>query len=319
MTSPDIDAAREQLGLDIAEKSGGSEGESAWTIELAATPVKPRGVLRRLLRSRSAVVGLVVLVGWIVVAMAWPLIVLQDPQTQDLINGLKGPSAGHWFGTDNFGRDVFSRVLAGSRTVVLVALVAACLGVALGTTIGLVAGYYRGWLEEILMRIVDAVMAFPLIVVALIVLAVLGPSKLNVVLVVAVTFAPYNARIIRAAVLAERQRDFVSAARLRGESGPYIMFVEILPNLFGLIVVELTIRLALAVFTVATLSFLGLGIQPPTPDWGLMINENRIALTIQPWPVLLPVLAIALVTIGMNLISDGLARANAGVDRGVEG
>ncbi len=264
--------------------------------------------LRRLLRRPGAVIALVVLLGWTVAAVAWPLLVSYGPSEIDLLHKFAAPSAQHWLGTDDFGRDVFSRLLAGSRSVLLVATISTLLGVGVGTTVGLLAGFYRGWIEELVMRLMDTLMAFPLIVISLLVLAALGPSRLNVILVVAIAFAPYNARVIRAAVLPLRERDFVFAARLRDESALHIVFVEILPNIVGVIVVELTIRLAIAIFTVATLSFLGLGIQPPTPDWGLMISQGRLFYRIAPWAVLFPSLAIASLVIAINLVAEALRR-----------
>jgi peptide/nickel transport system permease protein len=263
---------------------------------------------RRLLRRPAALLGLLILLFWAVMAIAWPLIAPYGPTDFSLIAKLSPPNAHHWLGTDNFGRDILSRVIAGSRSVLLVATSAAVLGVAVGTAIGLTAAYYRGWADEILMRGMDIMMAFPLIVIALLVIAVLGSSSLNVIIVVALAFAPYNARVTRAAVLAERDKDFIAAARLRGEGGPYIMLVEILPNIAETIVVELTVRLALAIFTVATLSFLGMGIQPPTPDWGLMIAEGRQFYRIAPWIVLCPALAIASLVIAINLFAEGFKR-----------
>lgn len=265
-------------------------------------------MLRRLLHRPLGVVGITILASWVVVAASWPLLVPYGPTDFHLLDKFAPPSIHHWFGADNFGRDVFSRVLAGSRTVLLIATVATFLAVALGTIIGLLAGFYRGWFEELVMRAMDTLMAFPLIVLALGVLGALGSSSLNVILVVAVAFAPYNARVVRSAVLRYRDRDFISAAFLRGESSAYIMFVEILPNIVGTIVVEVTIRLALAIFTVATLSFLGIGIQPPTPDWGLMVSEGRSFYRIAPWVVLFPSSAIASLVIGINLVAEALRR-----------
>ncbi len=158
------------------------------------------------------------------------------------------------------------------------------------------------------MRLMDTFMALPLIVIALLVLTVLGPSKLNVVLAVAVVFAPYNARVTRSAVLTLRDRDFIAAARLRGESGAYILFVEILPNMIGTIIVESTVRLGYAIFTVATLSFLGVGIQPPTPDWGLMVAEGRQFYRVAPWIVLFPSLSIGSLVVAINFLAEGLKR-----------
>lgn len=271
---------------------------------------RSRGLLQlgRLVRRPSALIGLSILLFWFVVAVAWPYIAPYGPTDFHLLVKFSPPTTDYWLGTDNFGRDVLSRILAGSRSVLIVATGAVTLGVLLGTMIGLIAAYYSGWVEETLMRLMDIFMAFPLIVIALLVLAVLGPSKLNVILVVALVFAPYNARVVRSAVIAQRDKEFIAAARLRGEMGPYIMLIEILPNISGTIVVELTVRLALAIFTVATLSFLGLGIQPPTPDWGLIIAEGRQFYRIAPWIVLFPSLAIASLVIGINLLAEGLKR-----------
>lgn len=267
-----------------------------------------RAQLTRLVRSPGSIAGLVILLFWFTMAIAWPLLAPHGPTDFHLLKKFTPPSSEYWLGTDNFGRDVLSRILAGSRSVLFVSLSAAVLGVLIGTTLGLTAAFYGGIIEEGLMRLMDVLMAFPLIVMALLIIAVLGPSQVNVVMVVAFAFAPYNARVIRAAALNQRDLNFVAAARLRGENGPYIMTVEILPNISGTIVVELTVRLALAIFTIATLSFLGLGIQPPTPDWGLMIAEGRQYYRIAPWIVLFPSLAIASLIVGINLLADGLRR-----------
>jgi peptide/nickel transport system permease protein len=294
-------------GPTISESAATAALPSAARVE-APVSRQLRILLLRVAQRPSALLGLLIVLAWIVGAAAWPLLAPHDPSAINLSASFSSPSLHHLFGTDDLGRDVFSRVLAGSRSVLLIATVATFLGVALGTTLGLVVGYYRGIMEELLMRTMDIVMAFPLIVVSLLVLAVLGPSKLNIILIVAIVFAPYNARVIRSAVLTERERDFIAAARMRGEAPFYVMFVEILPNIVGTIVVELTIRLALAIFTVATLSFLGLGIQPPTPDWGLMISQARQFYRIAPWMVLFPSLAIASLVIAINLIAEGLRR-----------
>lgn len=251
-------------------------------------------------------IGFAVVCMWALTAVTWPVLVPYGPNDLHLTETFAPPSPRHWFGTDNLGRDVFIRVLAGSRSVLLVATAATVLGVALGTATGLVAGFYRGWVEELIMRLTDTFMALPLIVIALLVLTVFGPSKLNVILAVAVVFAPYNARVTRAAVLTLRDRDFIAAARLRGESGAYIMVVEILPNMAGTIIVESTIRLGYAIFTVATLSFLGVGIQPPTPDWGLMVAEGRQFYRVAPSMVLFPSLAIGSLVVAINFLAEGL-------------
>ncbi|BAS26490.1 peptide ABC transporter permease [Limnochorda pilosa] len=249
----------------------------------------------------SALVGL-----WILCALAWPVLAPYDPLTLDVAAALQPPSAAHWLGTDGFGRDVLSRVLAGSRSALLIAPAATLLGLVLGTAVGLVAAYLRGWADDVIMRVVDAVMAFPIVILSLLVLTFLGPSTGNVILVVGLVFTPLIARTVRAAALPEREKEYVAAAQLRGEPALYVMAVEILPNIRAPLIVEGTIRVGYAVFTAATLGFLGLGVQPPTPDWGLMVNEGRAALTLAPWAVLFPSLAIGAVVVGISLLADGL-------------
>jgi peptide/nickel transport system permease protein len=267
---------------------------------------RTRAVVIALLHSKTFMVGAIIMLFWIFDAIFWPLIVPHDPSGQDLLSTLQGPSRAHPFGTDDLGRDVLSRVLAGARSVLTIAPAATALGLLGGITIGLVTGYYRGLVDDILMRIVDALLAFPLVIIALLVLAVLGHSTLNVILVIAVVFTPLIARTVRAAVLSEREREYVASAKLLGEPGIVVMVREILPNLFGAIVVEATVRLGYAIFTAATLSFLGLGIQQPSPDWGLTISLGRAFLQVAWWMVLFPALALATLVIALNFVADGL-------------
>lgn len=259
-----------------------------------------------LLRSPALLLAVAVLVGWVLVALLWPLLVPQGPTEQTLGARYEPPSAAHWLGTDNLGRDVASRVMAGSRSVLVVGLASTTLGVVAGTAIGLAAGFLGGRVDGLLMRALDLLMAFPIIVIASVVLAMLGPSRINLVLVIAVMLAPYNARVVRSAVLAWRDSDFIAAARLRGESTVYILFRELLPNIAGTINVEFTMRLALSIFSVATLSFLGFGIQPPTPDWGLMVAEGRAFYRIAPWIVVAPTVAIASLIAAINIVAQRL-------------
>jgi peptide/nickel transport system permease protein len=265
-----------------------------------------REFARALLRSKTFVVGAVILAFWILDAILWRVWAPHDPLATNVAETLKGPSGAHWFGTDNLGRDVFSRVLAGAEPVLKVAPAATALGIAGGVTVGLLTGYYRGLVDSVLMRAVDAMLSFPLIMIAVLVLAVLGRSTLNVILVIGAVFTPLVSRTVRSAVLAERDREYVAAAKLRGERGLYVMFAEILPNITGPIAVEATIRLGYAVFTSATLSFLGLGIKPPSPDWGLAVADGRQYLQIASWMVLFPALALATLVVAVNLVADGL-------------
>jgi peptide/nickel transport system permease protein len=257
-------------------------------------------------RSPSAMVGLLLLVFWVVCAIAWPLLAPFDPNQFHTAARLQPPSSQFWFGTDQFGRDVFSRVLAGSRDILIVAPLATLVGVVCGTCLGLAAGFYRGVLGEAVLRVMDAIMAFPVVTLSLLVVAMLGPSVLNVIMVIGLVFTPRVARVVYASALSARELNYVAAARLRGESSAYILFGEILPTITAPIVVEGTVRVGYAVFASATLSFLGLGIPPPAADWGLQIADARTFLQSAPWTVLFPALAIASLVVGVNLFSDGL-------------
>jgi peptide/nickel transport system permease protein len=227
-----------------------------------------------------------------------------------LLNTLAPPSAAHWFGTDQIGRDVFSRVITGARPILLVAPLATLLATALGTTIGLLTGYAGGWLDAIAGRLIEVVLALPLIVVALLVLVAVGPSSPTVIAVIGIVFTPLIARTVRSAVLQERALDYVAAAELRGEGAWHIMAVEILPNVMQPILVETTVRLGYAIFTAASLSFLGFGIQPPSPDWGLSISENYgLIASGYWWTVTFAALGTASLVVAVNLVADGIQGA----------
>ena len=263
--------------------------------------------LRLLLRSPSFVIGSVVIGFWVSCAILGGRITPYDPifdQTPDL--GVS-PSSEYWFGTDRLGRDVFSRVIAGSRDILLVAPLATVLATVLGTALGLITGYFRGIADDTMSRVIDAVLAIPLIVLAVTVVASLGSrSTWSVTVVIAIVFSPIIARTVRAAVLGEAQLDYVEAARLRGERSPYVMFVEVLPNVMPPILVEATIRLGYAIFAVATLTFIGFGLQPPSADWAVQIADNYPFLSEQWWTVLFPALAISSLVVAVNLVSDSL-------------
>jgi peptide/nickel transport system permease protein len=230
--------------------------------------------------------------------------------------GYAHPSSAAPLGADNLGRDVLSRFLWGGRSILGLSLAATAIGLVLGAGIGLVAAYSRSTLDDVLMRGMDVILAFPSIVLALVAVATIGPKIWLLVLVVGLTTAPRVARVARGASVEVVERDFVQAAEAIGESRFKILLGEVLPNITSTLMVEASLRLTYSIGLIAGLSFLGFGLQPPAADWGLMINENRQGLTIQPWGVVMPVIAIALLTIGTSLIGDGVARAAAGIDRG---
>jgi peptide/nickel transport system permease protein len=269
--------------------------------------VARRETLGQLVRSKTFIVGCVMVGFWIFWAIAGASLTPHDPLEQ-FPDILKPPSSTYWFGTDSLGRDVFSRVLAGATSVLKIAPLAMLLGVAGGTVVGLVTGYYRGLVDETVSRVIDAVLALPLIVIAVTAIVALGTSTATLIAVIGIVFIPLVTRTVRAAVLAERELDYVRAARLRGERGLYVMFVEILPNVLPPIVVEATVRLGYAIFAVAGLTFLGFGVQPPSPDWSLQISQQYTLLAGGSywWTVLFPALAIATLVVGVNLIADGL-------------
>jgi peptide/nickel transport system permease protein len=265
---------------------------------------------RLVVASKTFVAGAVIVGFWAFCAAFGEAVAPKDAFREDLLRSFSAPSGESWFGTDRIGRDVFARVLAGARDILIVALLATALGTALGTAIGLATGYFRGLVDDVLMRFVDALIALPVVILGLLALVALGSSRLTVIGVIGVVFAPLVARTVRAAVLSERELDYVQAARLRNERAPYIMFGEILPNVAAPILVEFTLRLGYAVFAVATLSFLGVGIQAPAPDWGVQIFEHYGLISAGYWwPVLFPALAISSLVVGVNMIADGLARA----------
>ena len=274
-----------------------------------ARAIARRERLRLILRSPTFLIGAFLVVVWVACAVVPHLIQRQDPFHTDILGKLKSPNGAHWFGTDDLGRDVYARVVAGARVILIVAPLATLLGTAAGTAIGLVTGYYRGVVDEILMRVVDAFLAIPTVILAALALAALGSSDTTIVVVIGLVFTPIIARTVRAAVLVEREMEYVQAAKLRNERAKFVMFVEILPNVMGPILVEFTVRVGYAIFTIATLSFLGLGIQPPAPDWGSTISNQYVYLIGGDWwPVLFPALAIGSLVIGVNLISDSVSQ-----------
>jgi peptide/nickel transport system permease protein len=283
-------------------------GPEAAAVAVAAPAQQvPKAWWKLLLRRPTFDVGAGIILFWIVCAIFGHLIAPYNPLAQQLLDANAAPSSAHWFGTDPLGRDVLSRVIVGARDILIISPLATLLGTVLGTALGLAMGYLGGWLDLVASRIVEAVLALPSFIIAFLFLVAIGASNLAVIVVVGFVFTPLIARTVRAAVLAERHLDYLSAARLLGESPGRVMFREILPNVMPAILVEFTVRLGYAIFTVATLSFLGFGVQPPTPDWGGDIAANYIGLLSGYWwQTLFPALAIASLIIAIPLITDSI-------------
>jgi peptide/nickel transport system permease protein len=283
--------------------------ESAGAVRSAEAELRVE-FLRDLVRSKTFIVGATIVGFWILAAIFGNLLVPHDPLAQNLSDINKAPSASHWFGTDQLGRDMFARVITGSRAIMIVAPLATLIGAVLGTMLGLIMGYFRGVIDDVLGRFVEAFLALPLVVTGILGVVALGPSNSTLIIVIGIIFAPLIARTVRAAVLLERELDYVSAARLRGETSAYIMFREILPNVLAPIMVEFTVRLGYAVFTIVTLSFLGFGIPPPSANWGLEISTNYPLVTAGYWwEVLFDALAVASLVIGVNMLANSIESA----------
>lgn len=282
----------------------------------AATPdpAAPSGPIRALLLSPVAVTGIALIAVHVVIAVAAPLIAAYPPVATDPMAAVIGPSSAHWLGTDQLGRDVLSRVIYGGRNAMLISLVAAVLAVGVGTALGLAAAYFRGLFDEILMRILDAVLSVPAILALLVVVSVLGAGAPVIVLAATIVYCPAVIRVVRAGASSVVGLDYVTAARARGERSLATMRREVLPNVLDVVLVEFAMRASWIMLLVSSLSFLGFGANPPTPDWGLMVSESRSLLTVTPWAAVGPIVALATLIVGLNLAADGLAKAR-GIDR----
>lgn len=249
---------------------------------------------------------------FVFLAIAGPCFAPYESNEQIYSDARQPPSTEHWFGTDHLGRDVFSRVLYGSREVLFEAGLGTVLAVLSGMTFGLVAGYRRGWVDEITMRFFDSLLALPALLLALLLLGTIGRSRFSVLIVIVIVYTPIVARVARSVVLSVREKGFVEAAQLQGESSLRIMFREILPSVMPALTVEGALRFSYAIFLVASLGFLGVGVQPPSPNWGLMVAEARPHVSQLPWSLFFPAAAIAVLVIGVNLMADGIKRTLMG-------
>ncbi len=260
-----------------------------------------------LLESPPAMIGLVLVTFWVLAALLAPWIAPYPPNASDLAAlAHPTPSAAHWLGTDHLGRDILSRVLWGARTVLTVAPIAVLGATAFGSLVGLTAGYHRGWVDLVVTRISDIVLSFPVIILYMIILAIYGSSALNIIAVITLTKAPIIARIVRGITLELREREYVAAAKMRGESALYIMLVEILPNARGPLIVEMCLRMGYTIITIGVLGFLGIGLPPPDPDWGGMVKDTYGMMSVWPHMSLIPCAVISSLVIGFNLLSIGL-------------
>ncbi|MBU8911939.1 MAG: ABC transporter permease [Desulfobacterales bacterium] len=271
--------------------------------------------LSQLWRNKTAIAGLIIIVIFILVAIFAPYISPHDPLETALYDQLKPPvwyeggTSRHLLGTDDLGRDILSRLIYGARISLMVSVISVSLAFFFGTLIGAISGYKKGWVDNITMRLMDIILSFPYILLAIVIVAYLGPSLKNAMIAIGITYVPRFARIVRGSVLEECEKDYVTAARAIGASEFRIIFIAILPNCLGPLIVQTTLNFASAILDAAALSFLGLGAQPPTPEWGAMIAQSRSLILRASWVMTLPGLAILFAVLGFNLLGDGLRDA----------
>lgn len=264
---------------------------------------------KKLRKNRAAMVGGFFIVFFIITAIVGPYFTPYAPETTDVVNKLAPPSADHWFGTDHHGRDIFSRIIHGMSITLYVGFASVILGATVGVVLGIISGYYGGRIDTIIMRAMDVLLAFPGILLALAIVSVLGGSLQNVIIAVAISSVPVFARIVRGSTLAVKQLEYIDAVRALGASDFRIIFKHILPNVSSPIIVQATLSIATAILSASGLSFLGLGAQPPTPEWGAMLSDGRNYLYNAPHVALYPGIMIVLIVLAFNILGDGLRDA----------
>lgn len=277
-----------------------------------AAPIRGRrftDIFKRLYAKPLSATGTTITLVFLLIALAGPWIAPYGENEIITSDARQPPSTQHWFGTDNLGRDVYSRVVLGAREILILSGLGTLLAVVCGTFLGLLSGYRGGWIDEGLMRFFDSLLALPALLLALVLLGTIGPSTYSVVFVIVIVYTPIVARVIRSVVLSVKTKGFIEAARLQGESQAHLLFREILPFVLPALAVEAALRFSYAIFLVASLGFLGVGVQPPNPNWGLMVKEARTFVNQVPWALYFPAGAISIVVIGVNLTADGLKRA----------
>ncbi len=281
-------------------------------VTTGATPIEGwrlKTFMQSLFRRPSSALGSVLVFIFLILALFGPLLAPYEENEQIAADARQPPSTAHWFGTDHLGRDVFSRVVLGAREVLTLAGSGTLIAVIIGTLLGLVSGYRGGLFDEVLMRLFDSLLALPALLLALLLLGTLGPSRTGILIVIVVVYVPIVARVVRSVTLSTKTKAYIDAARLQGERSSYILFREILPSVLPALSVEASLRFSYAIFLVSSLGFLGVGVQPPSPDWGLMVKEARAFVSQMPWAMFFPAGAIATVVIGVNLTAEGIKRA----------
>lgn len=274
------------------------KSESLWTISF-----------RRLRKSRTAVLGIIIIILFTIIAFFAPYIAPYDPMEQNFIKSFRPPSAEHYLGTDEFGRDVFSRIIYGSRISLQIGFIAVFISLVVGVSVGLAAGYYGGWIDMVVMRIMDLMLSFPYILLALVIMSILGPGIYNAMIAIGIVYVPQYARIVRSSVLSVKKKEYVLAARALGANDLRIILKHVFLNSMAPIIIQTTLSIGRAIINAAGLSFLGLGAQPPTPEWGAMLSNGQDFLRNAPWIATFPGIAIALLVLGFNLVGDGFRDA----------
>ncbi|TFJ91345.1 nickel transporter permease [Lentibacillus salicampi] len=263
----------------------------------------------RILKSKTSVIGLCIIIILLLTALLAPLIATHSPTDQSIVNRYQPPSVDHWLGTDELGRDIFSRIVFGTRISIQIGVIAVGISMIVGVTLGSIAGYFGRWIDMIIMRVIDIMLAFPSVLLAIALVTILGPSLRNAMIAVGIVGVPQFARLVRSSVLSVKETEYIEASKAIGARNLRTLFGHILPNCLAPIIVQMTLGIGTAILDAAGLSFLGLGAQPPTPEWGAMLSDGRAALQNAPWVVAFPGVAIFLFVLGFNLFGDGLRDA----------
>lgn len=266
-------------------------------------------IVKRFLKRKASIVGLVVLAIFFLMAIIGPSLCKYDPLAQDISNMSKAPNAQHWFGTDYLGRDTFTRIVYGARMSLFISFSGVLSGCLVGVLLGVCAGYYGGWVDAVISRVIDVLLAFPGLLLAIVIVAILGNGDQNTIIAIAVFAVPSIARMVRGVVISNKDAQYIGAARVMGESNARIIMTHIIPNSVSQIIVNVTLNLGTAILTSSSLSFLGMGVQPPSPEWGAMLNKAKEVLRSNPWEAIFPGLVITLVVMSFSLVGDGLRDA----------